>query len=79
MKLNYKNQEYKISFHTELVDYNAETNKEIFVYYPYVKGFSICYEPDTEQKHFLFADTKKELINLLFAMAKDNELHFIKN
>lgn len=77
MNLAYQNQEYKISFHTELVDYDKETNKEIFVWYPNVNGYSICVEPNTELLHFLFANTKNELIRLIESMAKDNELYFI--
>jgi hypothetical protein len=79
MKLTYQNKEYKISFHTELVDYNKESNKEIFVWYPNVNGYSICVEPNTDFLHFLFADTKKELINLIDLMANENELYFIEN
>jgi hypothetical protein len=77
MKITYQNQKYKLSFHTELVDFNKETNKEIFVWYPFVNGFSICVEPNTDFLHFLFADTKNQLIRLIESMAIDNELYFI--
>ena len=79
MKLSYQNQEYKVSFHTELVDYNTELKKEIFVWYPNVNGYSICVEPNSDMLHYLFANTKTELIRLINDMAKDNELFFIKN
>ena len=79
MTLIYQNTKYAIKFHTELVDFNKETNKEVFVWYPNVNGYSICFEPNTKELHLLFANTKKELINLINSMANDNELYFIKN
>jgi len=77
MQLVYQNKEYKISFHTELVNFNKEINKEIFVWYPQVKGYTICVEPNTDFLHFLFAESKNQLIKLIESMAIDNELYFI--
>jgi hypothetical protein len=78
MNLTYQNKNYKISFHTELVNYNSQTNKEIFVWYPNVNNYSICFDSNSQELHFIYADSKNELIKLINDMAILNELYFIK-